>query len=325
MAKPIAAVVASTGTSGFSVVKALAAKGYHVRALTRSPTGEKTVAKFAPLGPNVEPFHFDVSDAESIKMALEGAEVVFAVSIPEDDKLEAAPGSPESRYEGPNETEQGVAFAEAASAAGVKRYIWSTLDDPVLPYREEYGEIKTFSEKAAVNHRVIALDLPAVMIHQGYFMDNISNFDWAVVKDDGSISLVVPHMQENGECLPLISVAHDTGSVVSLLLDHYDSHNLKHKAFNLAHGLYSGGFIAQTIREESGREVTIDSPRVFGVIGSDYDKLQKFICDPKTVYFPAGEVPDPTLKSLGFVFQDFKGFVRETLLPKLGIEPVPLK
>ena len=59
------------------------------------------------------------------------------------------------------------------------------------------------------------------------------------------------------------------------MLDHFDSHGLKHKAFNLAHGLYSGEFVAETIHRLSGRGVTIDSPEIMGERGSDYDKVRR--------------------------------------------------
>ncbi|KAK4699051.1 phosphatidylglycerol phospholipase C, partial [Phenoliferia sp. Uapishka_3] len=341
MVQRIAAVVGATGTQGFSVVQALAGAGYHVRALTRTPKSAKAKALFTRLGSNVEPFSFDHNDSTCLHHAFAGVEVVFAVTVPEDDKLQAPAGSRAAIYEGLNETEQGIAMAEAAKRAGVKRYIWSTLSDACVSiHKEKYGDILSYSQKSAVNKRVAALGLPAVQIRQGWFSDNLSNFEWVLAKEDGSLSIVVPHMREEGDTIPLISVSNDTGRAVLCLLDNWEKLDLS-KAINFAQGLYSGSYIRDTIQRVSGRMVTVDAPDVFCAPNSDYDRvriftlapffyrilkadllqLMKYTFDPETDYYPDGDCPDKQLAALGFVFQDFAGFVRDTLLPHLQIEP----
>lgn len=109
--------------AGFSVVRALASTGYHVRALTRSPTKPATLELLATAGANVEAIHFDLNDAATITAAFTGADVVFAVTVPEDEALMAAPGSSEAQYKGLNETEQGVLMAEIAEEVGVGMFV----------------------------------------------------------------------------------------------------------------------------------------------------------------------------------------------------------
>jgi uncharacterized protein YbjT (DUF2867 family) len=105
--------------AGLSVVRALASAGYHVRALTRSPTNSATVALLASIGPNVEPVRFDLNEHATIAAAFAGADVVFGVTVPEDEALMAAPGSVEAEYKGLNETEQGVMMVKVAKEVGV--------------------------------------------------------------------------------------------------------------------------------------------------------------------------------------------------------------
>lgn len=145
MSKGVAAVVGATGTQGslpapflplllslipstlstcLSVVRALAAAGYTVRALTRSPNSNAAQSLFTSVGENVKPTRFDLNDSSSVREAFTGADVVFALSIPEDDKLEAVPGTDAAKYDGLNETEQGLAMAEIASQVKVGCFIW---------------------------------------------------------------------------------------------------------------------------------------------------------------------------------------------------------
>ena len=108
---------------GLSVTRALASAGYHVRALTRSPDKLATLELLATAGPNVEAVLFDLNDAATITAAFTGADVVFAVTVPEDDALMAAPDSAEAQYNGLNETEQGALMAKTAKEVGVGMFV----------------------------------------------------------------------------------------------------------------------------------------------------------------------------------------------------------
>jgi len=72
--------------------------------------------------PAIEVVQGDLNDNESIKAALKGAYGVFAVT----NFWEAFQG----------ETTQGKALVDAAKEAGVKHFIWSTLDngEPQVPH-----------------------------------------------------------------------------------------------------------------------------------------------------------------------------------------------
>lgn len=104
-------------------MRAFAGAGYHVRALTRSPSRPETIAQFASLGDNVEPFAFDINDQASMFRAFTGADVVFAVTVPEDDALMAAEGSSAAQRKGLTETEQGILLAQTAKTTGVGLFV----------------------------------------------------------------------------------------------------------------------------------------------------------------------------------------------------------
>ncbi|MDH4053361.1 MAG: NmrA/HSCARG family protein [Rubrivivax sp.] len=106
--KKVIAVIGATGNQGGSVVRALQASGqFHVRALTRNP------GKHRELGDEV--VEADLSRPETLRIAFEGAHGVFAVT---------------NFWEtGTDEWAQGMAAVDAAKAAGVEHFIWSTLPD----------------------------------------------------------------------------------------------------------------------------------------------------------------------------------------------------
>ena len=76
--KPVILVAGATGNQGGAVVDALLAepRGWHIRALTRSPAGKKAKALAAR---GVEVFDGDFADASSLRPALDGAHGAFSV------------------------------------------------------------------------------------------------------------------------------------------------------------------------------------------------------------------------------------------------------
>ena len=106
--KKLIAVIGATGQQGGSVVRALQAQGqFKVRALTRHPGKHRGLAD--------EVVEADLNRAETLKAAFEGAHGVFLVT----NFLE----------QGTDELKQATAAVQAAKAAGVKHFVWSTLPD----------------------------------------------------------------------------------------------------------------------------------------------------------------------------------------------------
>jgi uncharacterized protein YbjT (DUF2867 family) len=124
------AVFGATGTQGGGVVAALKARGgFVVRALTRNPGTYE--------GPADEVVAADFTKPETLIPALEGAYGVFANT---------------NSFAGPeiDEVTQGTAAVEAARAAGVEHYIWSTLPN-VAEISNGRFNVPHFTNKATVD------------------------------------------------------------------------------------------------------------------------------------------------------------------------------
>jgi len=106
--RKLIAVIGATGQQGGAVVRALQASGqFKVRALTRNPGKHRELAE--------EVVEVDLDRPETLKAAFEGARGVFLVT--------------NFWEKGTDEHKQATAAVRAATDAGVKHFIWSTLPD----------------------------------------------------------------------------------------------------------------------------------------------------------------------------------------------------
>ena len=133
--KRIIAVAGATGAQGGGVVRALQERGgYIVRALTRNP------AKAVGLADEVVEADFD--RPETLRQAFEGVSGVFANT---------------NSFAGPDTDEiaQGKAMVDAAKAASVTHFIWSTLPN-VAEISGGTFQVPHFTNKAQVDGLVEA-------------------------------------------------------------------------------------------------------------------------------------------------------------------------
>jgi uncharacterized protein YbjT (DUF2867 family) len=140
-----------TGRQGGAVARQLLAKGYRVRGLTRKPDSEhaKTAA-----GWGVELVKGDFDDRASLDRALAGAYGAFSVQ-----------DFWEHGREG--EVRQGKAFADAAKAAGVSHFVYSSVGSA----NRKTG-IPHFESKWEVEEHVRAIGLPHTILRPVSFMEN---------------------------------------------------------------------------------------------------------------------------------------------------------
>ena len=126
------AVIGATGHQGGGVVRALQARGqFKVRALTRNPDKHRELAE--------EVMEADLNRPETLAAAFKGAHGVFLVTT--------------SSLEGTDERKQGTAAVKAASDAGVKHFIWSTLPDVEAISGGKFN-VPHFTNKAKVDRIV---------------------------------------------------------------------------------------------------------------------------------------------------------------------------
>jgi uncharacterized protein YbjT (DUF2867 family) len=144
-------VSGATGQQGGAVVRSLLGRGIGVRALTRDP--EKPEARsLAEMGAEV--VGGDLEDRSSIERVLDGVSGVFSVQ----QFFEAG-------YEG--EVRQGVRLADAAKAAGVEHYVYSSVGSA----HRETG-IPHFESKWEIEEHVRGSGVPYTVLRPVYFMQN---------------------------------------------------------------------------------------------------------------------------------------------------------
>ncbi|EJC99553.1 NAD-binding protein [Fomitiporia mediterranea MF3/22] len=153
--KPIVAVVGATGAQGGSVVNYLLNDPDHsfrVRGLTRNIDSPKAKVLAAR---GVEVVKADMDDVASLRKAFEGTYGVFGVT------------NFWELFDEEREIQQGKNLVDAALLAGVKHFVWSSLDhtgDPVL--------VKHCNTKAVVDDYLKEKKIPRTSIFTVFYFEN---------------------------------------------------------------------------------------------------------------------------------------------------------
>jgi uncharacterized protein YbjT (DUF2867 family) len=144
-------VSGATGQQGGAVARNLLERGFAVRALTRD-TGKAAARELADLGAEV--VSGDLEDRATIERVLDGVYGVFSVQQ-----------FWESGVDG--EVRQGVLLADAARAAGVEHFVYSSVGSA----HRETG-IPHFDSKWEVEEHVRASGVPYTVLRPVFFMQN---------------------------------------------------------------------------------------------------------------------------------------------------------
>jgi uncharacterized protein YbjT (DUF2867 family) len=144
-------VTGATGRQGGAVARHLLKRGHRVRALTRDP--QKPAARaLAEMGAEV--LGGDLDDPPSVEQALEGVYGVFAVL-----------NFWEAGYE--REINQGTTLADAAKAAGVGHFVYSSVGSS---YRKT--GILAFDGKWEVEEHLRRVDVPYTILRPTSLMED---------------------------------------------------------------------------------------------------------------------------------------------------------
>src|ERR1700756_1329670 len=131
MTKKTIVVIGATGSQGKGLVNALAnEKDFNVRAVTRNPEKYSGKAHELVFG--------DLKDVQSLKDAFKNAYGVFVVT---------------NFWEGADEIAQAKNAVDAAKAAGIDHFVWSTLPNVELISGGEF-EVPHFTNKAKADDLV---------------------------------------------------------------------------------------------------------------------------------------------------------------------------
>lgn len=144
-------VTGATGQQGGAVARHLLADGWRVRAFVRDPNKPAAQA-LAEAG--AEMVQGDNEDRSSLDAAMPGVYGVFSVQ-----------GFFEAGTDG--ETRQGKKIADAASAAGVQHFVYSSVGGA-----ERNTGVPHFESKWQIEQHIRQLGLPATIIRPVEFMEN---------------------------------------------------------------------------------------------------------------------------------------------------------
>lgn len=187
-------VVGATGKQGGATAAHLLAAGWHVRALTRNPTGPAGSALAAA---GAEVVAADMDDPFSLAQAMTGAHGVFSVQPAPHD-----PGAPVG-YGTETEVRWGRAVADAARTAGLSHLVYASLVEAA-----DRTGVPSFDSKWEIERHIAAIGLTATVLRPATFMEGL-----VVSKDvlDGSFT----HLLDPDTKYQLIAVD-DIGAFAAL-------------------------------------------------------------------------------------------------------------
>jgi uncharacterized protein YbjT (DUF2867 family) len=197
--KKLIAVIGATGQQGGGVVRALQARGqFKVRVLTRNPDKHRELAE--------EVVEADLNRPETLAAAFKGAHGVFLVTT--------------SSLEGTDERKQGTAAVKAASDAGVKHIIWSTLPD-VEAISDSRFHVPHFTNKAKVDPIVTEAGFANhTFVIAPFFYQNLAGAMAPQQQADGSTGWALP-LDPSVRCIHMGDIR-ELGAIVAGAFAHPD-------------------------------------------------------------------------------------------------------
>jgi uncharacterized protein YbjT (DUF2867 family) len=188
-------VCGATGSQGGAVARSLLARGFRVRALTRDPH-KREAETLAEQGAEV--VQGDMDERPSVDRALEGAHGVFSVQ-----------NFWEAGYD--REVCQGKAVADAASAAGVGHFVYSSVGSA-----HRRTGISHFDSKWEVEEHVRGLGLPCTVLRPVFFMQN-----WEMMRGP-ILGGTLPQPLDPGRPFQQVA-AEDVGAFAAMAFENPDS------------------------------------------------------------------------------------------------------
>jgi len=220
-------VTGATGKQGGAVVEALLTWGHQVRALTRN-SASPAANRLREHG--VEIAVGDFSDQDSLVRAARGADAVYAMSTPYEQGAE-------------KETGQGVTITDAAKAAGVAHFVYSS----VASANRATG-ISHFDGKYAVEKHLQASGVPYTIVAPVFFMENLLQPWMLSGVRQGKLAMALPARR----LLQQITVA-DIGAFVAAVIERGDP--VFGRRFDIAGDELTGKVAAAIVSKATGREV----------------------------------------------------------------------
>jgi len=224
-------VLGATGRQGGAAARALAARGFSVKAFTRDP--DKPAAR-ALAALDVSLVKGDLDDARALQQAMHGVDGVFSVQTPY-----VAGGV---SYE----AQAGIAVADAAKAVGVPHLVYSSVGGA-----DRGTGIPHFESKYLVEQHIRSIGLRATILRPVFFMEN---FAQAGPKDVGG-ELVLRMALSPETRLQMIAVR-DIGLFAALAFE--QTEGIAGRALEIAGDELSMTELARSFGVAAGRAVRFE-------------------------------------------------------------------
>jgi uncharacterized protein YbjT (DUF2867 family) len=241
-------VTGATGKQGGHLVRELLARGHSVRALTRKPESPAAAA-LAERGVTIVRGDFD--DQEGLERAAHGVDTVFAMSTP----FESGEKT---------ETREGINIVRAASSAGVKHLVYSSVAGA-----DRATGIPHFDSKFEVEKEIRRSGVPFTIVAPVFFMENFLAEWMAAGIAQGSIAMALPATRR----LQQIAVA-DIAQFTALVIERGES--FLGKRIDIASDELTGATAAAAISEVSGRHIEYTALPIDAVRQRNEDQARMF-------------------------------------------------
>jgi uncharacterized protein YbjT (DUF2867 family) len=189
-------VAGATGLQGGAVLRHLIAGRFAVRVLAREPESERA-RLISRTGTEV--VQGDLTDRESLDLALQGVDGVFSMATPFERGLDT-------------EVTQGTTLGDAAKAAGVSQYVYSSVGaadrDTGIPH---------FQTKTRIEEHLRTLELPLTILRPVWFYENFNSYGMEQVGDAYEIRMPI-----RPETKLQMIAADDVGAFVTLAFEQPD-------------------------------------------------------------------------------------------------------
>lgn len=284
-------VTGATGQQGGAATRHLLKNGWQVRALTRDVESDKAQA-LADLGAELVEGDFD--DRASLDKALAGVYGVFSV------QNFWLPG-----VGAEGETRQGKAIADAAKAADVRHFVYTSVGGA-----ERQTGIPHFESKWRIEEHIEALGLPATILRPVAFMDN---YNWArpAILNGAFYGWGL----SANKPLQLIA-ADDIGAFTALVFDNPQEYI--GQAIELAGDELTEAQLAENFAKVIGRPVALAQPAAGNGNAPDEEQVKMIRWFNEKGY----QANIPVLRQLYPGLQTFEQYLRATGWE--NAEPVPL-
>lgn len=296
--KKIIAVVGATGQQGGGLARAILddpEQRFALRALTRNPDSPAAQA-LAERGADV--VAADLDDETSLTKALEGAYGAYLVTaFWEYNSVE-------------REQQQARAMAAAASAAGLRHVIWSTLPDTRLHLRDdrvptlhERYKVPHFDSKAEAEAFFVEAGVPTTFLSTTFYFEAFVDFFRPVRDDDGVLAL---HLPMGDARLPGIA-AEDIGRTAFGVFARGTSlvgERISISGENLTGEEYAAAFAKELGTNVAYRPMSVEALRASGFPGAD-DLSNMFVYYAEHEDVFAGARDPEAVRELNPRLQDF--------------------